>query len=133
MSLLDIDGRAVARYLPVDLLAIFVFVFLGELQHTTLSAQRYAGVLLPFLIGWLVVAPIVGAYGKPTVDSTRGAVGFAVAGWLGADFLGQMIRETSLFPGNASPQFFLVAFVFGGLLVVAMRFVTLVVVDFNRN
>ena len=133
MSLLDIDERALVRYLPGDLLAVFLFVFLGELQHGGLTAERYAGVLLPFLVGWLAVAPVVGAYSERTVDSARSAVVFALAGWLGADFLGQVLRGTELFPGNANPQFFLVALLFGGVLLAAGRFAALVVVDLAGN
>lgn len=133
MSFLDIDDRAVVRYLPGDLLAILLFVFLGELQHGGLTAERYAGVLLPFLIGWLAIAPVVGAYGEPTADSARSAIVFALAGWLGADFLGQVLRGTEYFPGNADPQFFLVTLLFGGLLLAAARFATLVVVDLNGD
>lgn len=133
MDFLDIDGRAVNRYLPGDLLAIFLFVLLGELQHGGLTADRYAGALLPFLVGWLAVAPVVGAYGERVADSTRSAIVFAVAGWLGADFVGQVLRGTELFPGNADPQFFLVALLFGGLLLAALRFVTLVVVDLSES
>lgn len=133
MSLLDVDGRAVVRYLPGDLLAIFLFVFLGELQHGGLTAERYAGVLIPFFVGWLVVAPVVGAYAERTVDSARSAIVFALAAWLGADFLGQLLRGTEFFPGNADPQFFLVALLFCGVLLAAFRFATLVVVDIHDN
>lgn len=133
MDFLDIDDRAVTRYLPGDLLSIFLFVFLGELRHGGLTAERYAGVVLPFLIGWLAIAPIVGAYSERAADSARGAVLFALAGWLGADFLGQVLRGTSYFPGNADPEFFLVTLVFGGVLLAAARFVTLVVVDLVSN
>lgn len=133
MNFLDIDGSAVVRYLPGDLFAIFLFVLLGELQHTTLSLERYAGVLIPFLIGWLVIAPVIGAYSESAADSTRSAIGLAIVSWLGADFIGQIIRDMAFFPGSANPQFFLVAFVFAGLLLIVMRFVTLVIVTFNRS
>ncbi len=130
MDFLDVDDDAVTWYLPGDVLAILLFVLLGELRHGGLTVERYAGVLLPFLIGWLIVAPVVGAYGERTVDSTRSAILLALVGWLGADFLGQVLRGTDYFPGNADPQFFLVTLLFGGLLLAVARFASLVVVDF---
>lgn len=133
MNLVDADGRAFVRFLPGDLLAILAFVLVGELQHGGLGAQRYAGALLPFLIGWLVVAPLFGAYSSDTLESTRSALLLAVTTWLGADLLGQLLRGTATFPGNANPQFFVVALAFGGLFLVAARFGTLVVVDLTAS
>ncbi|MFB6072818.1 MAG: DUF3054 domain-containing protein [Halobacterium sp.] len=133
MNLVDVDGRAVVRFLPVDLLAVFAFVLLGMLQHGSLTAQRYAGVLVPFLVGWLVVAPLAAAYGERAFESTRGALVVGLASWLGADFLAQVLRATEYFPGSADPQFFVVAFVFGGALLSVARFGTLVVVDLTEQ
>jgi hypothetical protein len=129
MNLYDADPRAVIRFLPGDLLAVFAFVLAGTISHGSLTANRYAGVLLPFLVGWFVVAPFAGGYDEQTMESTRAALGYALASWLGADFVGQLLRETAYFPGNADPQFFLVALVVGGVLLVVARFATLVVVD----
>jgi hypothetical protein len=133
MNLVDADGRAFVRFLPGDLLAILAFVLVGELQHGGLTAQRYAGALVPFLVGWLVTAPSFGAYSSDTLESTRSALILAVTTWLGADLIGQGLRGTATFPGEANPQFFVVAFVFGGLFIVAARFATLVVVDLTTN
>jgi hypothetical protein len=133
MNLIDANGRAFVRFLPGDLLAILAFVLVGELQHGGLGAQRYAGALLPFLVGWLVVAPILGAYSSNALESSRSALLLAVTTWLGADLVGQLLRGTATFPGNASPQFFVVAFVFGSLFLAAARFGTLVITDLTGN
>ena len=133
MNLLDADPRAFVRFLPGDLLAVFALVLVGTMNHGSLTAERYAGVLIPFLVGWLVVAPLAGGYDSQVLDSTRSALVLGVASWLGADFVGQMLRGTEFFPGEADPQFFLVAFLFGGLLVAVMRFATLVVVDLTGD
>lgn len=132
MELYDADPRAVVRFLPGDLLAIFVFVLAGTLSHGSLTAERYAGVLVPFVVGWIVVAPFAGGYDSRVLESTRAALVYAVASWLGADFLAQLMRGTPFFPGNADPQFFLVALAFGAVALVVARFATLVVVDFRE-
>ncbi|NIB99522.1 DUF3054 domain-containing protein [Halobacterium sp. R2-5] len=131
MELYDADPRAVVRFLPGDLLAISAFVLAGTLSHGSLTAQRYAGVLLPFVVGWIVVAPFAGGYDTRVLESTRAALLYAVASWLGADFLAQLMRGTPFFPGNADPQFFLVALAVGTVALVVARFATLVVVDFR--
>ncbi|MUV60525.1 DUF3054 domain-containing protein [Halobacterium sp. CBA1126] len=131
MDLYDADPRAVVRFLPGDLLAIFAFVLAGTLSHGTLTAERYAGVLLPFLVGWVVVAPFAGGYDSSVLESTRAAIAYGAVSWLGADFLAQLLRGTPFFPGSADPQFFVVALVFGTVALVAARFATLVVVDYR--
>lgn len=131
MEIYEADPRAVVRFLPGDLAAIFLFVLAGTMSHGSLTANRYAGVLLPFLVAWVVVAPLAGGYETNVLESTRAAIGYALASWLGADFLGQVLRGTAFFPGNADPSFFLVALVAGSALLVLARFATLVVVDFR--
>jgi uncharacterized membrane protein YeaQ/YmgE (transglycosylase-associated protein family) len=129
MDITDVDGRAVSRFLPADIAAILVLVLVGTIEHGTLSPQRYAGVLLPFLVGWLAAAPLAGAYASRAMESTRGALVLAAATWLGADLVGQLLRATDYFPGNADPAFFLVAFVAGTVLLSVGRFVALVLAD----
>ncbi|MFB6268612.1 MAG: DUF3054 domain-containing protein [Halobacterium sp.] len=129
MEIYEADPRAVVRFLPGDLAAILLFVLAGTISHGSLTPNRYAGVLLPFLVGWFVVSPLAGGYDETVLDSTRAALGYAAASWVGADFLAQVLRGTVYFPGNADPQFFLVALLVGGVFLVAARFATLVVVD----
>lgn len=133
MNVTDVDGRAVTRFLPGDVLAILALVLVGTLEHDTFTLQRYAGVLLPFFVGWLAAAPLVGAYSTRAADSTRGALVLAAGTWLVADLVGQLLRHTSLFPGNADPAFFVVLFLVGAALLSAGRFVSLVVADFLAN
>jgi hypothetical protein len=133
MKLTDVDGRAITRFLPGDMLAILGLVLIGTLEHDTLTLQRYAGVLLPFLVGWLAAAPLVGAYSTRAADSTRSALVLAAGTWLVGDLVGQLLRNTSLFPGNADPAFFVVLFLVGAALLSVGRFASLVVADLTAN
>lgn len=122
--LLDVDGGTVRRFLAGDLLAIAVFVGLGELSHgiDPLARPVYAlETLVPFLVGWLVAAPLARAY---AADAGRGAVPavvLGVAGWVLADAVGQVVRETEALHGGADPAFFAVAAVVGGGLIAVWR------------
>jgi hypothetical protein len=133
MKLTDVDERAVTRFLPGDVLAIFALVLVGTVEHGSLSPERYAGVLLPFLVGWLAAAPLVGAYSSRAAESTRAALLLASGTWLVADLIGQLLRNTSLFPGNADPVFFLVLFLAGTVLLSVARFASLVLADLTGN
>jgi len=103
MNLVDVDARAFVRFLPGDLLAVLTMVLLGTMRHGSLTAERYAGVLVPFLVGWLLVAPLAGGYDSQVLSSTRSALVLGVASWLGADFVGQVLRGTDYFPGRPTP------------------------------
>ena len=133
MKLTDVDERAVTRFLPGDVLAVLALVLVGTVEHGSLSPQRYAGVLLPFLVGWLAAAPLVGAYSSRAAESSRAALVLAAGSWLAGDLVGQLLRNTSLFPGNADPAFFLVMFVVGTALLSVARFASLVVADLTGS
>jgi len=133
MKLTDVDERAVTRFLPGDVLAVLALVLVGTVEHGSLSPQRYAGVLLPFLVGWLAAAPLVGAYSSRAAESSRAAFVLAAGSWLAGDLVGQLLRNTSLFPGNADPAFFLVMFVVGTALLSVARFASLVVADLTGS
>jgi hypothetical protein len=133
MELTDVDERALTRFLPGDVLAVLALVLVGTVEHGSLSPQRYAGVLLPFLVGWLAAAPLVGAYSSRAAESSRAALVLAAGSWLAGDLVGQLLRNTSLFPGNADPAFFLVMFVVGTALLSVVRFASLVVADLTGS
>jgi len=133
MKLTDVDARAVTRFLPGDVLAILALVLVGTVQHGSLTPQRYAGVLLPFLVGWLAAAPLVGAYSSRAAESSRTALLLAAGSWLLGDLVGQLLRNTSFFYGNADPTFFLVMFVAGTVFLSVARFASLVVADLTGN
>ncbi|MFC6835978.1 DUF3054 domain-containing protein [Halomarina ordinaria] len=111
-----------------DLLLIAAFVVLGEFSHIgverTFANPGYVfEAFLPFLLGWLVVAPLVGAYGREARETVRSAVGYALFAWGGAVVVGQALRATPLFRGDFAVTFFLVSLGVGAVLLVPWRVV----------
>jgi len=107
-----------------DLLAIALFVGIGELTHginPVLNPARFAGTLTPFYIGWLLVAGIGGLYTAAATGTARAAVSRAIVGWVLAVGIAQGLRSTEMFPGNAAVTFALVSVLVGGTLLMLWR------------
>ncbi|AUG46707.1 hypothetical protein BVU17_03910 [Haloarcula taiwanensis] len=107
-----------------DLLAIAVFVGVGEVTHginPILNPGRFAGTLTPFYIGWLIVAGFGGLYTAAATATVRTALGRTIVGWTLAVGIAQGLRSTALFPGNAALTFALVSVLVGGVLLVLWR------------
>ncbi|MDQ2071455.1 DUF3054 domain-containing protein [Haloarcula sp. H-GB4] len=107
-----------------DLLAIALFVGVGELTHGTnpiLSPGRFVGALTPFYIGWLLVAGLGGLYTAAATATIRVALGRTIVGWVLAVGIAQGLRSTAMFPGNAALTFALVSVIIGGTLLLLWR------------
>lgn len=121
---LGIDGSAVRRYLLGDVLAIAGFVVAGEVSHGIDPISQVGVVIdtfLPFLLGWLLIAPLLGGYAEGTVRDPLVAVTNVIPAWLVADGVGQVLRDTTYFHGSADPIFYLVAAAVGGALLMGWR------------
>jgi hypothetical protein len=121
---LGFDTAAAGRYLVGDVVAIALFVIIGEISHGIDPITQVAVVVdtfLPFLIGWVIVAPLLGAYASGTLESRLIAVTNIVPVWLVADGVGQVLRDSSFFHGSATPIFYLVAAAVGGFFLLAWR------------
>jgi hypothetical protein len=106
-----------------DLACIALFVIAGELSHFGVgtAVARAPGTALPFVIGWAVVAPLVGGYAADALATPRRAVTLALVAWVGADLVGQALRATPVFHGGFSPAFLAVSLAVGGALLAAWR------------
>lgn len=60
-----------------------------------------ARTVVPFLVGWVIWAPIVGAYGGRALGSPRRGLAISVLAWVAAAVTGAGIRATPLVPGDA--------------------------------
>ncbi|MGM0590286.1 MAG: DUF3054 domain-containing protein [Halobacteriota archaeon] len=103
-----------------DVLVLSALLTLGTINHNGVSfVQSNPGYLLatlaPFLIAWIIVAPLVGAYSAGAGESAKSSVPLAIRSWIPATLLGAAIRATPLFHGGASVVFVLVTMVTGAV------------------
>ncbi|MFB6142030.1 MAG: DUF3054 domain-containing protein [Halorientalis sp.] len=112
-----------------DLLAIAVFVVVGEYSHGVSPLADpvvVADTFLPFAVGWLfVVGPAL--LNDPRVDESAPRVAVrTLAAWFVAVLLALSLRRTPLFHGGETALseyavFGLVAFTVGGVLLTGWR------------
>jgi len=129
---LRVERTSLTALLAVgDLAAIGLFVIAGELSHGYAlpeHAGRFVGTFVPFAVGWILVGVVGNLYTEAAVAGLRKAVSWTVLAWGLAVVVAQLLRSTSLFPGNAALTFALVSFAVGGALLVTGR----VLVSFLR-
>lgn len=109
-----------------DLLAILLFVFIGQRDHNTVdTAQPLLGVLrtaFPFLVVWLIVVWPVRAVPLQAAEMRLPLLlGRAVNAWLIAAPLALMLRSFLLGGRAIPPAFMLVTLALGGLFVLVWR------------
>lgn len=109
-----------------DILAIVAVLTAGTIQHNgaafvTANPLYLAGVLVPFLLGWAVAAPLLGAYSPGAAESAKAAIPLAVRSWVVADIAGVVLRATPLFHGGFALTFLAVSLVTGLVAIVAWR------------
>jgi hypothetical protein len=113
-----------AALAAVDVLLVLTFVVLGEFSHygvTVIAFARTPGTAAPFLLGWLVLAPLAGVYGPAGLRSARSAVTRTAAAWVGTVVVAQSLRATAVFPGDLAPAFVLVSLAVGLVLLLPWR------------
>lgn len=109
-----------------DVLALVALITVGTMSHTTgeflLENPLYlAGVVAPFLIGWVVIAPLVGAYSPGAVESAKSSVPLVVRSWIPAVAIGFLLRVT-VFGDTAALPFVIVLVVLGTVVLAGWRF-----------
>lgn len=122
-----IDPRPRTAILAVgDVTVLLVVVAAGLLEHGLNPLSRPVYVLvtaIPFLLGWLVVAPFLGAYARTWWRRPIAGVVALVPIWVVAAWVGAQIRATALFPGGAQTVFVLVMIGSGLVALVPWRLV----------
>lgn len=126
---LTVDAGTVRAFLLGDLVAIALFVLAGEFEHAApFSDLAYvADTAAPFYLGWLLVAPIAGAYAARARESYGNALLATAPAWLLADLAAMALRATTLFHGDAAVTLYLVAGVVGLGLLSAWRLAAIAV------
>ena len=120
-----VERSATTAWLALgDAAVIVAFLSLGAMRHNVnpiAQPLRIADTVAPFLLGWIVAAPLVGAYAPRARRSVRAGVGFAVVAWLAADLIGSALRATPYFHGNAPLSFVAVTFGVGAVFLAVWR------------
>lgn len=118
-----LDGRAAPLAIG-DLVVVALLFSGGTIHHNGVafvaSNPGYlAATIAPFLIGWIVAAPLLGAYSPGAAESAKAAVPLALRSWLLADAIALGIRAAA--DGWRSPQLSFVAISLGvGLVGLAL-------------
>ena len=120
-----IDAAA-APLAVVDLLALSAVLTYGVIDHNgvdylTTATGGWLLTLVPFLLGWAVASPLVGAYSAGAAESAKAAVPLALRAWVPAAAIGFVLRASPLFSGGFQPIFGVVVFVAGGVALAGLR------------
>ena len=107
-----------------DLTILLVFVVVGIHSHGGNAFQMPAytlDTLTPFLLTWLIIAPLLGLYARRTLTSYRWSIALVPIAWILVSLFGAQIRATDYFYGGAPLEFIAVNIVFGILFLVPWR------------
>jgi len=102
-----------------DLIALIVLLTIGAINHHSveyISANPLylLEVYAPFLIGWVLVAPLIGAYSAGAVETAKSSVPLVVRSWIPTAIVGLALRAF-VFRGGAAPAFAVVMLVLGSI------------------
>lgn len=114
-----------------DLLVIVAFIYAGTLQHGTVpfpltgadDVLALLAVAAPFLVGWVLAAPVVGAYSAGAVESAKASVPLAIRSWIPAAVIGLIIRATPVVDGGVAVSFAIVMLIVGSVSLGVWRYV----------
>lgn len=111
-----------------DIVVLLAFLFVGTVEHTPVDIVLaepliYVNAAAPFIIGWLVVAPLVGAYSPGAGSAPNSSIPLAIRSWIPAAILGILIRMTPFIDGGFDPIFAAIMLVGGTVVLSVWRFV----------
>ncbi|MCT9096493.1 DUF3054 domain-containing protein [Haloarchaeobius sp. HME9146] len=112
--LFGLDARplsAVWKLAGADLVVLVALITAGELRHGVnpiTAPVAVAETMFPFLVGWFLVATLVGAYGDRAFAGGVESARLAAGAWIGGANIGLMLRASPYFSGNSPWTFMLV-------------------------
>lgn len=110
-----------------DVVALLAFLLVGTLQHWALDTVLadptiYLMAAGPFVVGWLVAAPLIGAYSPGGGSAPNSSIPLAIRSWIPAAIVGLGIRQFGLPDRSADPAFAVVIIVGGTVVLSIWRF-----------
>lgn len=128
-------SNAALGVLVGDLLGITALVSLGLMRHNTpglFQSPTYAASrIVPFLLGWVLVAPAFGLFGTDIIRDYRHTLVRTCLAWTGGAVLGSILRDVAT-SGGAAPVFVAVMVGFGLLVLAPWRVATVALLG-NRT
>ena len=124
---LDADAvglPAVGTLAAVDVVTLLALVTVGEIRHGVDVVGNPGQVLAtaaPFLLGWVVVSALVGAYGDRAFAGGVDTLKLTVGAWIGGAGVGLTLRGTSYLAGDSPLSFALVMTGLGALALGVLR------------
>jgi hypothetical protein len=93
-----------------DLLALVAAFTGGTMHHNGVTYPLddpvgWVLTLVPFLLGWLLVGPLVGVYSAGAAETAKAAVPLALRAWVPAGLVAVALRAVALEPGPIQPVF----------------------------
>jgi hypothetical protein len=118
-----VAGRIDAGAWPLavgDVVALALVFSAGAARHNSVdyllaNPGYWAATVFPFLFGWLVAAPLLGAYSAGAAESAKAAVPLALRAWLVGCAVALALRATPLLHGGVQFIFAVVVLVSGAL------------------
>jgi hypothetical protein len=107
-----------------DVVVLLLFLLSGTLRHWTpeqLQADPfiYAFAAGPFVLGWVVCAPLVGAYSPGGGSAPNSSIPLAIRSWVPAAVIGLAVRILVV-PGRGAAPVFAAIMLVGGSVVLAV-------------
>jgi len=111
--------RDAAPLVVGDLIALMLLLTVGTLNHSsveflTANPLYLPGVFAPFLIAWVLIAPLVGAYSAGAAETAKSSVPLVIRSWIPAAVVGLALRAF-VFRGGAELSFAAVMLVVGSV------------------
>ncbi|CAI49988.1 DUF3054 family protein [Natronomonas pharaonis DSM 2160] len=110
-----------------DIVVLLAFIFLGTLSHWPLDAMLadptiYLAAAGPFLLGWVICAPLIGAYSPGGGSAPNSSIPLAIRSWVPAAIVGFVVRYVALPQRGVEPVFIGIMLVGGAVVISAWRF-----------
>lgn len=111
-----------------DLVVLLAFLFAGTVQHWPIEAIRADPIIYlyaagPFVLGWLICAPLIGAYSPGGGSAPNSSIPLAIRSWIPAVVVGMGVRVVAVPDRGFDPIFAVVMLVGGSLVLAVWRFV----------
>lgn len=108
--------RGAIPLLVGDIVVILGLLTAGAYQHTPTLISDFtfmSGLFAPFVIGWGLVAPAIGAYSPGATETPKAAIPLALRSWIPTAVIALGLRYAGVFRGDAAPAFAIVILVLG--------------------